>query len=258
MAKSFNSGTLEVVDISNTMAGGIPSSIGNCSGLAVLDLSGNNLSDNIPSSMGQRRSLQILHLSSNKLVGEFTPSFKNLSSLETLDLENNMFLENQFNGSIPTSLGDLKAMTEGPVPQTLASLSYLQYLNLLENNFSGKIPYNGQISTFDASSFVGNPGLCGVPLSVNCPGDKDYLDASGNVNKERRSDDSFIDQWFYLSVELGFASGILVPCFFLVIKRPWSYTYFTYVDEALETISFLRYKQAVHRRSGGHGLLRRG
>lgn len=140
----------------------------------------------------------------------------------------------------------------------MASLSYLQYLNLLENNFSGKIPYNGQISTFDASSFVGNPGLCGVPLSVNCPGDKDDLDASGKVNKERRSDDSFIDQWFYLSVGLGFASGILVPCFFLAIKRPWSYTYFTYVDEALETMSFLRYKRAVHRRSGGHRRLRRG
>ena len=70
----------------------------------------------------------------------------------------------------------------GSIPPILSSLSFLGYLNLSNNNFSGTIPNAEHLTTFDASSFAGNPALCGPPLNVKCM-DEDS-DGGGSVNPD--------------------------------------------------------------------------
>ncbi|KAJ1400275.1 Leucine-rich repeat domain superfamily [Sesbania bispinosa] len=50
-------------------------------------------------------------------------------------------------------------------------MSFLEFLNLSNNNLLSVIPYIGQMTTFEASTFVGNSGLYRPPLHVKCPGD---------------------------------------------------------------------------------------
>jgi len=46
-------------------------------------------------------------------------------------------------------------------------LTFLGYLNLSCNNFNGKIPTGRQLQSFNASSYIRNPKLCGAFLN-NC------------------------------------------------------------------------------------------
>jgi len=66
----------------------------------------------------------------------------------------------------------------------------LSHLNLSYNNLSGKIPSGNQLQVLDdqASIYVGNPGLCGPPLTKKCPetnlipaAPEDQKDGSDNV-----------------------------------------------------------------------------
>ncbi|XLR56497.1 hypothetical protein S83_007169 [Arachis hypogaea] len=141
----------------------------------------------------------------------------NLHQLSSLDLSHN-----QLSGMIPSSL---------------ASLSFLGYLDLSNHNFSGVIPYTGHMTTFDESCYVGNPGLCGPPLLVKCPNDVyPSHDHNKGQNNEDANDDRLIDKWFYLSLGLGFAAGILIPYLIFSIKRSWGGVYFAIVDQVVYKI----------------------
>jgi hypothetical protein len=70
-----------------------------------------------------------------------------MDNMESLDLSNNKFC--------------------GEIPQSMSLLNFLGYLNLSCNNFDGKIPIGTQLQSFNASSYIGNPKLCGAPLK-NC------------------------------------------------------------------------------------------
>ncbi|KAF3434371.1 hypothetical protein FNV43_RR25474 [Rhamnella rubrinervis] len=74
---------------------------------------------------------------------EISDLFGKLKALRSLNLSNNMFT-----GGIPSSLGNL---------------TYLESLDLSRNKLSGN-----QFNSFDASSFEGNPGLCGDQLLKKC------------------------------------------------------------------------------------------
>ncbi|KAH7527936.1 hypothetical protein FEM48_Zijuj05G0019000 [Ziziphus jujuba var. spinosa] len=88
--------------------------------------------------------LVFLNLSRNHISGHIPESISKLEQLSSLDLSSNKFSD--------------------AIPRSLASLSFLGFLNLSNNNFSGRIPYTHHMSTFDAPSFAGNIGLCGIPL----------------------------------------------------------------------------------------------
>ncbi|KAH7416153.1 hypothetical protein KP509_14G078000 [Ceratopteris richardii] len=92
--------------------------------------------------------MKSLNLEGNLLSGSIPESLGNLSDLEHLDLSINMLT-----GGIPSALGDIKT---------------LLFLNLSYNSLSGPIPRNGALQQFNASSFLGNAGLCGAPLGVSC------------------------------------------------------------------------------------------
>ncbi|MBA0879036.1 hypothetical protein Goshw_011381 [Gossypium schwendimanii] len=44
-------------------------------------------------------------------------------------------------------------------------------LNLSQDNFTGPIPHGKQFNTFSNDSYIGNLGLCGLPLSNRCDND---------------------------------------------------------------------------------------
>ncbi|XP_057989219.1 receptor-like protein EIX2 [Hevea brasiliensis] len=195
--------------------------------LTSLDLSGNNLDGKIPEGLMKLAGLMVLNLSGNNFTGQIPESVSELKQLLSLDLSSNKL--------------------SGPIPPSISSLSFLGYLNLSNNNLSGEIPYKGQITTFDAPSFAGNPALCGAPLDVNCI-------VTNSDNKTRRpnkndGNNGFIDKWFYLSIGLGFAAGILVPFLVLAIRGSWSHAYFLLVDKTVEKILYLAGKDAMHCRN---------
>lgn len=135
----------------NSIKGEIPHEIGNCVKLLELQLGSNYLTGTIPPEIGHIHNLQIaLNLSSNHLRGQLPPELGKLDKLVSLDVSNNRLT--------------------GPIPPALRGM-----LSLIEVNFANNL-LNGPIPTFVPfqkslnSSFLGNKGLCGVPLTSLCPG----------------------------------------------------------------------------------------
>ncbi|EOY26366.1 Leucine-rich repeat protein kinase family protein, putative isoform 2 [Theobroma cacao] len=84
-------------------------------------------------------------LPSMKLVGRLSGDISTLSELQQVDLSYN----NGLTGSLPTSIGNLKKLTNlilvgcgfnGPIPDAIGSLSQLRFLSLNSNGFTGRIP----------------------------------------------------------------------------------------------------------------------
>lgn len=113
-----------------------------------IDLSNNSFDGPLPESIGRLVSLRGLNVSYNNFTGQIPYQYRNLSQLESMDLSWNQIT--------------------GEIPQELTSLTSLEWLNLSYNNLYGRIPQGNQFSTFSDSSFEGNAGLCGVPLSKHC------------------------------------------------------------------------------------------
>ena len=182
-----------------------------------IDLSSNNLSGEFPKEITALFGLVMLNLSRNHITGHIPENISRLHQLSSLDLSSNMFF--------------------GVIPRSMSSLSALGYLNLSYNNFSGVIPFIGQMTTFNASVFEGNPGLCGAPLDTKCQGEgldggqKNVVDEKGN---------GYLDEWFYLSVGLGFAVGVLLPFFICTFSKSCYEVYFGFVNKIVGKVEWLK------------------
>ncbi|CAD5173311.1 unnamed protein product [Musa acuminata subsp. malaccensis] len=128
----------------NQFSGGIPPEIGRLQQLSKVDFSGNQFSGPIAPEISRCKLLTFVDLSRNKLSGEILPEIAGMRILNYLNLS-----RNQLEGSIPPSISTMQSLTA-------VDFSY--------NNFSGLVPGVGQFSYFNASSFVGNPELCGPYL----------------------------------------------------------------------------------------------
>ncbi|KAJ8534260.1 hypothetical protein K7X08_007584 [Anisodus acutangulus] len=133
----------------NSLKGEIPREIGNCVKLLELQMGSNYLTGSIPPEIGHMKNLQIsLNLSHNHLHGQLPKDLGKLDKLVSLDVSNN-----QLSGNI---LLELKGM-----------LSLIE-VNFSNNQFTGPIPAFAPFEKSQNSSFVGNKGLCGEPLSSDC------------------------------------------------------------------------------------------
>ncbi|XP_057419919.1 receptor-like protein EIX2 [Lotus japonicus] len=170
----------------------------------IVDLSSNNLSGQIPQELFRLIALQSLNLSCNHLVGNIPSNIGQMKFLESLDLSRNLL--------------------SGEIPQSMSNLSFLSRLNLSYNNFDGRIPLSTQLQSFEESSYIGNPELCGPPLPKNCAQEKkpnDFMEVSkdGDFNSSFRT-----------GVGVGLASAFWGVFGTLLFIRKWRHAYFRFLD----------------------------
>ncbi|XVF77183.1 hypothetical protein PTKIN_Ptkin14bG0021300 [Pterospermum kingtungense] len=132
--------------------------------LTSIDLSNNNFEGEIPEVIGKLNSLIGLNLSHNNLNGSIPISIGNLSSLEWLDLSSNKLT--------------------GMIPERLLDVPWLSFLNLSDNQLVGCIPGGKQFNTFENSSYEGNKGLRGFPLSKDCSKNEPPQSTQSNMPAE--------------------------------------------------------------------------
>ncbi|KAK9073508.1 hypothetical protein SSX86_007832 [Deinandra increscens subsp. villosa] len=128
----------------NNVTGNLQQEVSNCKRLTHLYLTGNRFSGNLPDSITDLPNVNRVVISNNGFTGQL-PDFTRLTTLLTFFAQNNQFT--------------------GPLPRF--NYRQLDGFNVANNDLSGPIP--DDTGRFDASSFVGNPQLCGKELAVQCP-----------------------------------------------------------------------------------------
>uniref|UniRef100_A0ACD5XHH3 Uncharacterized protein n=1 Tax=Avena sativa TaxID=4498 RepID=A0ACD5XHH3_AVESA len=172
--------------------------------MVIIDLSCNSLTGVIPQGIGALIGLRGLNFSWNSLGGEIPENIGELKQLESLDLSNN----------------DLS----GEIPSSMTALTSLSHVNFSYNTLSGKIPFGNQLGTFDVSSYIGNIGLCGFPLTNSCPGNELSPPADADDG------DGLEDISLYLGFTVGFVLGLWVIFCVMLLKRKWRISYFLSVE----------------------------
>ncbi|KAH7662939.1 Non-specific serine/threonine protein kinase protein [Dioscorea alata] len=186
--------------------------------VASIDLSNNQLTGHFPRELCDLVGLQNLNLSSNRLTGRIPDEISKLKLLESFDIS-----MNGFTGSIPTGM---------------SVLTLLSHLNLSYNNFSGRIPSGYQLQTFDYTSYLGNPGLCGPPLN-KCGSNKTIFsiilacaDGDDECDSEKLG--------LYLGIALGFVTGFWAIWGVLLFTKTPSEAYFEFLDKLIDKAPFAR------------------
>jgi Leucine-rich repeat (LRR) protein len=159
-----------------------------------IDFSNNSFEGPIPEAIGSLVSLHGINISSNNFKGQIPITLSNLSQMESLDLSQNRL--------------------SGEIPQELTSLTSLAWLNLSHNNLFGRIPQGNQFLSFPNSSFEGNVGLCGSPLSKQCESAGSVAPSAlahpdPNSLRQDRLDTILLFVFVGLGFGIGFSSAIL-------------------------------------------------
>ncbi|XP_004308542.1 PREDICTED: receptor-like protein 12 [Fragaria vesca subsp. vesca] len=153
--------------------------------LGVIDISSNNFHGKIPEFIRNLKGLRFLNISNNNFNGSIPLRLENLTLLEALDLSHNQL--------------------SGEIPQQLAQLTYLASFDVSYNNLTGSVPQGLQFHTFGNTSYMGNPGLCGDPLTKRC----DNSNAPAQLPPSSSSeDDAFEFDWIFVLAGVG--SGLVV------------------------------------------------
>ncbi|XP_074319748.1 receptor-like protein EIX2 [Silene latifolia] len=173
-----------------------------------IDISNNKLEGHIPEGISSLLGLKFLNLSRNNLTGVIVSRIGQLASLESLDLSHNHL--------------------SGEIPLSLTQISYLSTFDISNNNLTGKIPIATQLQSFDASSYIGNPGLCGAPLP-KCVGDEAPIIEPNGDGKQDTKDDFILG--LCISVILGFIIGFWGVFGTLTLKRTWRCAVFRFYED---------------------------
>ncbi|KAI3948549.1 hypothetical protein MKX01_001779 [Papaver californicum] len=156
-----------------------------------------------------------MDFSNNQFEGEIPESIGNLTLLYALNLS-----RNSLTGSLLSNIGNLTHLESldlsqnkliGEIPFQLASLSSLEVINLSYNK-SGS-----QFQTFDSSAFEGNDGLCGFPLTKNCTS---IRESPTNFLGSKEEFDWVLFAVTFLGFVVG-ASMVIGPQYFWKRGREW-------------------------------------
>ncbi|KAG8502462.1 hypothetical protein CXB51_000362 [Gossypium anomalum] len=164
-----------------------------------IDLSDNGFHGEIPKAVGGLRLLHALNLSNNCLTGPIPTSFGKLTALESLDLSFNKL--------------------SGRIPSELTNLTFLEVLRLSNNNLVGPIPSGKQFDTFEDDSYLGNLGLCGLPLPREC--NSDEIPEPAQDEKDHGNGIAFIWKLAMMGYGCGMVSGISMAYIVFTTGRPW-------------------------------------
>ncbi|XP_021832500.1 receptor-like protein 12 [Prunus avium] len=125
---------------------------------------------------------------------------------------------NKFEGSIPSSLGNLRKLESldlsqnklsGQIPQQLTQLSFLENVNVSHNNLTGPIPQGTELTSFNSSSYEGNLGLCGDPLPNKC-GNQEAPQRPPSTEEDNGSGSTGMVEFDLKFVLAGIGSGFVV------------------------------------------------
>ncbi|XP_023927049.2 receptor-like protein 11 [Quercus suber] len=152
-----------------------------------------------------------IDLSSNKFDGEISEVIGNLKGLHLLNISNNIRI-----GPIPSSLGNLTELESldlsqnglsGEILQQLLQLTFLTFFNASNNHLTGPIPQGKQFSTFENDSYLGNTGLCGVPLTKKCKISETLTQPP--LNSEQGEGSNFPNKFDWVVIMMGYGSGLI-------------------------------------------------
>ncbi|XBH76019.1 hypothetical protein VPH35_102734 [Triticum aestivum] len=258
--------TLQYLDLAyNNISGSIPRSISNCTGMAQTRGNSDNLryafnyisgvNDNVlvvysenftVLTKGQERLytgeiiyMVNLDLSCNSITGEIPAEIGALVALKNLNLSWNNFIR-----KIPGNIGALIQVESldlshndlsGEIPSNLSALTSLSRLNLSYNNLRGKIPTGNQLQTLEdpESIYIGNPGLCGPPLSWNCPEPELVPSTRDREHQEDGSSDMVL---LLFVIGSGYVMGLWVVFCTFLFKRRWSAAWYLLCDSLYDRV----------------------
>ncbi|KAM4108736.1 hypothetical protein ACB094_03G067800 [Castanea mollissima] len=155
--------------------------------LVAIDLSSNKFDGEISEVIGNLKGLHLLNVSNNMLTGPIPSSLENLMELESLDLSQNRL--------------------SGEIPPKLLHLTFLEFFNASNNHLTGPIPQGQQFSTFGNDSYLGNIGLCGMPLTKKCKISKTLTQPPPNSKQGEGSNFPSKFDWVVIMMEYG--SGLI-------------------------------------------------
>ncbi|PRQ42886.1 putative leucine-rich repeat-containing, plant-type, leucine-rich repeat domain, L [Rosa chinensis] len=173
-----------------------------------------------------------IDISCNNFNGSIPAQVGQLKALYGLNMSNNALT-----GTIPSSLGNLTQLESldfssnslsGPIPPQLTQLTFLSFLNLSDNQLVGMIPIGDQFYTFSPESFEDNEGLCGAPLPVTCSKTSNSPDAP---SKDQNKDWGI--KWEIISAEIGFTCGFGIAIASLFFCKRWRISYYRVMQNIL-------------------------
>ncbi|CAL2264011.1 unnamed protein product [Prunus armeniaca] len=172
----YNLSALDLFSVEdNQIRGSLPSDLGNTlPNVQVFSIGLNHFFGSLPLSLSNATNLRIIQVQQNKLTGQ-VPDFRKLQDLEIFiiqrnhlgsgtdgdlsfvsdltnatELEQLMVGENNFGGTLPTSISNLSTKLEkfwffknqlhGSIPTELGNLVNLESLDMRENSLTGNIP----------------------------------------------------------------------------------------------------------------------
>ncbi|PON80721.1 LRR domain containing protein [Parasponia andersonii] len=197
--------------------------------LESLNLGDNRLPDVFPSRLGTLPKLRLLILRSNRLHGVITNPVSSLEfqNLHSKGRSSTRSSNNILGGEILPSLGNLTAVESlelsrnklcGEIPQRLVELTFLAFFNVSHNHLTGRIPRGTQLNTFENSSYAGNSGLCGDPLTKKCERSETSKGSSlSTFDVEEDSESPFLDFCWKTVV---FVFGIGIPVGVIIENTP--------------------------------------
>nr|GEV38591.1 hypothetical protein [Tanacetum cinerariifolium] len=239
-------GLLKVIDLSsNNLTGQIPNEVANLHGLNMfsgeipptmsemtllnnLDMSFNDLSGRIPLVTQLQTFNASRYIGNPGLCGRALPNecFSYTSYCSYYVGRDNVMILLRLVKSDDGFILPYRNMFSGEIPPTMSQMTLLNNLDMSFNDLSGRIPLGTQLQSFDASRYIGNPGLCGRPLPNKCSGDEDLgVPPVGESDGDGESTNE-LQRWFYIGGATGFATAFWIACSALLFNRRLRHAFF--------------------------------